>query len=299
MKAVFKAAIALAIGSVAMQGCAVEESAESPGTVATVDSGFVAAPGTPAAVPVSGGDTAALAPPDMPVSSPATGTIPPASGRATGGAPSAGASQPGAPSQGSVEAVVQQAVRAYESARTARGTFEQSLNNPQTGTRSTARGEFFRAQPDKFAFRFSDPQGDAIIADGTHVWLYLPSSNPGQVIRAPLTPSATGAFDLGAMFFERPLERYTIVDRGTTPLDGRPVRALRLTPKQRGGPFTTATVWLDADGTLRQFNVVDGQGLERTVRITTYTANAAVNPSVFRFTPPEGVRVVDAPAIGQ
>lgn len=302
MRAVLLAVFAVTGTALAVQGCTVGDADEATPVVVTVDSGV----GVPAAtVPPVGGpfplsetDTAAST--DVPASAPSAGSpATPAPSPGTPGATLGQAVPSAAPAQDPAEAVVRRAVRAYETARTARGTFEQTLNNPQTGTRSTSRGEFFRAQPDKFAFQFSDPRGDAIIADGTHVWLYLPSTNPGQVIRAPLSPSSTGAFDLGAMFFERPLERYTVADRGATTLDGRAVRAIQLTPKQRGGPFNTATVWIDADGALRQFAVVDGTGLERTVRITGYSPNATVNPSVFRFTPPAGVRVVDAPAVGQ
>ncbi len=307
MRAIVIAAVAAA-SALALQGCAASD-AESESHDTAVTSTDVAAPAM-ALSPTDGAmaDTRTLGP-DTPVSSPqapAAGAVAIADGGMAvrpGSVPVPPA--PGSPAtavptqQSTVEAVVQRAVRAYETARTARGTFEQSLVNPQTGTRSTARGEFFRAQPDKFAFKFTEPRGDAIIADGAHVWVYLPSTNPGQVIRAPLSPNSAGSFDLGAMFFERPLERYAIADRGATTLDGRAVRAVQLTPRQRGGQFSTATVWLDGEGVLRQFHVVDGMGLERTVRITAYAPNATVDRSVFRFVPPEGVRVIDAAAMGQ
>src|SRR5690606_21475227 len=109
-------------------------------------------------------------------------------------APSLGAQSP-------ADRAIVAAVRAYAQVRTARATFEQTIRNPLIGRTLTSRGEFEQARPDRFAFRFSDPEGDVIIADGRYVWAYLPSSEPGQVIRSPLTSDAAGSLDLIGEFF--------------------------------------------------------------------------------------------------
>lgn len=259
------------------------------------DSGLApAAPGPVPAMPEPGA-------PDGATSAP----TPPSGGGSSGsalGAPSGS----GAPSNpgltgsdtSSLQAVIARAESAYRAARTARGTFTQTIVNPQTGTRAQATGTFYRQQPDKFAFQFSDPAGDLVVADGRYVWLYLPSTNPGQVIRSALTSSA-GSYDLGSLFFENTRERYTVSDEGQATLDGRATRVLRLTPRSEA-PFARATVWIEeGTGVLRQFHVVDGMGVERTVHIRTYTPNVPVPDEVFRFVPPEGVRVVDAESIGR
>ena len=93
-------------------------------------------------------------------------------------------------------AAIDRAVEAYAKVRTARATFEQVVTNPLTGSKLQSRGAFEQARPDRFAFRFDDPKGDMIISDGKFVWVYLPSSTPGQVIRAPLTSDVEGSMDL-------------------------------------------------------------------------------------------------------
>lgn len=191
-------------------------------------------------------------------------------------------------------AAIDRAVEAYAKVRTARASFEQVVTNPLTGSKLQSRGEFEQARPDRFAFRFADPKGDLIVSDGKFVWVYLPSSTPGQVIRAPLNSDVEGSIDLIGAFFNNPRTRYTVSDAGAATLGGRAARAVTLIPKDKGGTFSRAKVWIDAaDGTLRQFEAEEQSGIVRLVKITAFTANAAVGENAFRFKPPRGVRIVN------
>src|SRR6476619_1649045 len=87
-----------------------------------------------------------------------------------------------APSPG---ATIDRASQAFQRASTVRATFEQTLTNPLTGATSKASGELALAQPNKAAIRFAKPAGDLVVADGKWLWVYLPSSAPGQVLKMP------------------------------------------------------------------------------------------------------------------
>ena len=188
------------------------------------------------------------------------------------------------------------AVAAYADVRTARATFEQTVTNPLTGTTLRSRGEFEQQRPNRFAFRFTDPAGDVIISDGTQVWLYLPSSTPGQVIRSPLSRDPAHSLDLIGEFFNNPRARYAVADGGAATVDGRSTRIVVLAPRGAGASFARARVWIDdLDGRLRQFEAEEPSGVTRVVHITTFSPNAAVPRSAFTFTPPRGVRVVEQP----
>lgn len=196
--------------------------------------------------------------------------------------------------QDAAGAAIDRAVEAYSRVRTARASFEQVVTNPLTGSRLQSRGEFEQARPDRFAFRFSDPKGDLIVSDGKFVWVYLPSSQPGQVIRAPLSSEVEGSIDLIGTFFTNPRTRYTVTDAGAATLGTRATRVVTLVPKAKGGSFSRAKVWIDvADGTLRQFEAEETSGIVRLVKITTFTPNAPVPDAAFRFNRPRGVRVVN------
>src|SRR5688500_20386023 len=77
--------------------------------------------------------------------------------------------------------LLDRAVAVWSKARTARATFEQTITNSLTGGTLTATGEYQQQKPGKLSVRFSNPADERIIADGKYVWLYLPSTTPGQV----------------------------------------------------------------------------------------------------------------------
>lgn len=202
--------------------------------------------------------------------------------------------------QGPAESIVDKAAATYAKTRTSKGTFEQAITNPLTGSTVQARGEFEQQrQPARFAFRFSQPKGDMIVGDGKWLWVYLPSSTPGQVIKMPMTEGGAGSLDLASRFFDSPKTRYKITDAGTATVGGKATRAVVLEPKSNGEPFTSAKVWIDvADGTLRQFETVELSGIKRLVTITSVSANAVVDAKAFTFKAPKGARIVDQKALG-
>lgn len=207
-------------------------------------------------------------------------------------APAAGAQ--GRPAGGDVDGLIARAAATYKAARTATASFHQTLTNPMTGSAMVSRGVLRRQAPDKFAFTFTDPSGDRIIADGRFLWVYTPSTTPGQVIKLPAEAANGGMLDPGAQFFESPRTRFTVIDGGTATVDGRSTHILTLTPKTANAPFTSARVWLDpTDGTLRQFETLDGMGVKRLVRLSDLRVNVELPGSAFTFKPPQGVRVVD------
>lgn len=192
-----------------------------------------------------------------------------------------------------VEQTIDRAVAAWAAAKTVRASFEQTLTNPLTGSDVTARGEFQQQGRNRIGIRFTDPAGDRIVADGRALWIYLPSTTPGQVIRSSLAEGANSV-DLTGRFLTAPKTKYNITAAGTTTVGGRPAHGLLLVPKREGSqPFTRATVWVDdRDGLVRQFEVTDQNGVTRRVRLTSIRVNVPVDAAAFRFTPPKGVRVV-------
>jgi outer membrane lipoprotein carrier protein len=205
-----------------------------------------------------------------------------------------------APRQQSVDTVIDKAVATYNKTKTSKGTFEQAITNPLTGSTVKAVGEFQQQrEPARFSFRFVQPKGDMIIGDGKWLWVYLPSSTPGQVIKVPMTDGGAGSLDLASRFFDSPKTRFAITYAGTATVAGRAAHALMLKPKSSTEPFTQAKVWIDtADGTLRQFETVEPSGITRLVTITAVTPNAPVDAKLFSFTPPKGARIVDQAVLG-
>ena len=206
-----------------------------------------------------------------------------------------GAQNGATPAASSADVALDRAVKAYAQMKTIRATFEQTIENPLTGSSVVSRGEIQQRKPNLLSVRFSDPKGDRLVVDGKFVWVYLPSTNPGQVIRQPASAGAAAMLDPASELLTSPRTRYTITDGGAATLGGRAVRLVTLVPKQEM-MFAKARLWIDtASGHVRQFEVTDPNGLTRRVRLTTLTPNGQVDAAAFRFTPPRGVQVFDQP----
>jgi outer membrane lipoprotein carrier protein len=195
----------------------------------------------------------------------------------------------------SPEQTLDRAVAAWGKVKTARATFEQTVTNSLTGSSANARGEFQQQRPNKLAIRFTEPAGDRIVADGSSIWIYLPSSTPGQVVKRSATDETAVPIDITGEFLTDPKSRYNVSAAGSATVSGHAAHALTLVPKQENAaPFSKATIWVDDDDALvRQFEVVEQTGVTRRVRITSLELNAAVDRGAFSFTPPRGVRVVE------
>lgn len=208
----------------------------------------------------------------------------------------AGAQQP-AGAKSAADAAFDRAVAAFGQAKTLRATFDQTIVNSLTGTTVSAKGELLQRQPNLVSVRFADPAGDRIVADGKFLWVYLPSSAPGQVMKLKMGNDGAGNVDPVSQLLESPRARFTVVDAGGGTIAGRAVKVLSLTPK-RGGDVTRAKVWVDAqDASIRQIELGEASGATRTLRFTSWEPNATLSKASFTFTPPKGVRVIDQAAM--
>lgn len=201
-----------------------------------------------------------------------------------------------APAALGAQSPVDRAARVYAKIRTIRATFTQTVVNPLTRNTVTSHGEILQRVPGAVCVRFTDPAGDRIVASGNVVWLYLPSTNPGQVIRSSVG-AGTSVPDVTSWFLDRPAERYTISDAGTATIDGHATHAVQLVPKDPSLPFTKATIWVDDDDALiRQVDTTDQNGLTRRITLEQIEPNASIDPGVFTFKVPKGVKVYDQSA---
>lgn len=195
--------------------------------------------------------------------------------------------------------IVDRAAAEHARMRTARVQFTQVITNPLTGSRINARGQVLRKTPGLLAITFIDPAGDRIIADGKAVWVYLPSTNPGQVLKMSPGGNEAERLDPASQLLRSPRSRFNIADGGTANVGGRSTRLVLLTPKGRES-FTKAKVWIDTRNSLvRRFEVTEPSGLIRNVTLTSIQANVVVPASAFQFTPPRGVRVIDQEQLGR
>ncbi|HEY3279268.1 MAG TPA: outer membrane lipoprotein carrier protein LolA [Gemmatimonadales bacterium] len=190
--------------------------------------------------------------------------------------------------------VLDRASAAYQTVRTLSADFVQIITNPMLGTPDTTRGRLYQMRPNHFAMRFTVPKGDRIVADGRRLWLYTPSTTPGQVIRAPIPTSGSTGPNLIGQFVEHPRERYRARYLRADSLADGPADVIALVPQGTDLPYSEAVLWIDRDDALvRRIDIVETSGQRRTVLLGKLAVNRGVPGREFIFAPPPGSRVVD------
>lgn len=193
-------------------------------------------------------------------------------------------------------ALYRKASTRFGSAKTIRADFEQTLISPLSKAPRVSRGEMLQRPPARFAFRFTDPAGDMVVADGTALWIYLPSAAKGQVIKLPR--EVGGAFDVVARLLANPGDKNQVrVAPEAEMVGGESVTVYALTPRAGGAPFEQAKVWVGADAIVRQIEIQEPGGLRRRVRFTNMRLGARLPANAFVFEVPAGVRIVDQAAL--
>ena len=223
-------------------------------------------------------------------------------------------------------AILDRASSSFDTVKTLAADFTQIVDNPMLGDPDTTRGRLYQRRPNYFAMRFSDPKNDRIVADGRRLWLYTPSTTPGQVIRTTIPgtgttgPNLIGQFvehlralyrsrgcstncpmrsgttgpNLIGQFVEHPRERYSARYVRADSLPDGPVDVVALTPRVKDLPYEAATVWIaKQDGLVRRIEIVENTGQHRTITLQHLAVNGTIPTREFRFSPTAGVRVVD------
>ena len=190
-------------------------------------------------------------------------------------------------------AIVGRAANVYASLGSLRADSEQRIADSLIGT-FDSKGSLVQAGQNLLAMRFSDPAGDAIIVDGRQVWVYTPSTAPGQVIRMPLPSGPVHGLNVLSWILDRPRERYRIRYLRSEPVAGRTADVVELIPRSADMPFSKAIVWIDRDDALpRKLEISERRGGTRTITLSRIRTNDQVSEQAFAFTVPEGVRIID------
>lgn len=191
-------------------------------------------------------------------------------------------------------AIMDGASAAFQRTQTLSADFVQVITNPLVGDPDTTRGRLYQRRPSFFEMRFTHPKNDRIVADGRYLWLYTPSTTPGQVIRASIPATGTGPNLIG-QFVDRARERYTARSVRSDALPGAEGVAdiIALEPKEHDLPYREAVLWIGrGDSLVHRLDITETSGQLRTVILRGLRVNEPIPEREFRFSVPSGVQVV-------
>ncbi|HEX2211639.1 MAG TPA: outer membrane lipoprotein carrier protein LolA, partial [Longimicrobium sp.] len=188
--------------------------------------------------------------------------------------------------------ILTQAERTARGIRSMEADFSQTLVVPLLNTTQRSTGKLYQRKPDRFLMRFSDPEGDVIVADGRHFWLYYPSSDRTQVIRTSIAEGGE-AVDLQQQFLSNPNQRFVATLVGEENVGGQASHVLTLVPRG-ASPYKILKVWIDKDDYLvRRMEMTEENNSVRTVEMRNIRTNHTLPDNLFTFMPPEGAQIFD------
>jgi outer membrane lipoprotein carrier protein len=179
----------------------------------------------------------------------------------------------------------------YETTRTLTADFRQTVESPTLASPLESHGTVAFEKPNRMRWDYAPPDRQLIVGDGEMLWIYQPDEK--QAIKAPLGEafkvSAPVTFLAGLGRVERDFEATLEKE------DGERV-VLRLVPRQDSGVGTLHLVVRKSDAAVEEARITDPLGTTTRIAFSNERRNVALEPSLFRFTPPPGVDVVRPPA---
>jgi outer membrane lipoprotein carrier protein len=158
------------------------------------------------------------------------------------------------------------------------------------GIHRTESGTLLLAKPGRMRWDYSSPQGKIFLLDGKFAWFY--TQGDAQVERIPAKQlddlRSPLRFLLGHAELEKEIDNLSLVPspNGSYTLSGQ--------PKGEQNRVRTLKLTVTADGAITAMEIEETGGALTRFSFTAEQPDAAVPPTTFRYTPPQGVPVVDA-----
>ncbi|MFN2431955.1 MAG: outer membrane lipoprotein carrier protein LolA [Gemmatimonadota bacterium] len=190
------------------------------------------------------------------------------------------------------EAILARAAERHRSLVTLQASFTQTIRNPVLEKDETSTGTFSYKAPLQYRIAFERPPEDVVVSTGEEVWIYLPSSQPGQVITSPVSEGSKGFAPYQFLYEFK--DRYAPALVGEEPVAGRRSYHLTLTPVSPEAEYVRAELWVDKASSLtRRMEVEEANGVVRRFTLEGHRTDVPLSGSLFRFTPPRGVEVFE------
>jgi outer membrane lipoprotein carrier protein len=180
-------------------------------------------------------------------------------------------------------------------AKTGRAEFTQVITAPsrdgQAGRTKTSSGTFEFQRPSRFRFEYRKPFEQTIVADGQTLWLHDKDLNQvSQRKQAKVLASTPAALIAASPDLETLKKDFDL--QAQPAKDG--LEWVQATPRQKEGQLTSMRVGFRGEQ-LAALDILDSFGQRSMLTFNGLQVNTPVTADTFRFTPPKGADVVQAP----
>ena len=177
-------------------------------------------------------------------------------------------------------------LRAFvDGARTGKATFRQVVAGKSGRVPQASSGTFAFARPGKFRWSYDKPYAQLLVGDGDKLWIYDRDLNQVIIKKLDRALGATPASLLaGSNAFET---NFVLIDGGNT--DG--IEFVEAEPKSPDPGFDHIRIGFK-ENLPRTMELHDSFGQLTQLTFDTFERNPAIDPALFRFSPPPGADVI-------
>jgi outer membrane lipoprotein carrier protein len=158
------------------------------------------------------------------------------------------------------------------------------------GIHRNESGTMLLRKPGKMRWDYTSVKGKLFVLDGKYAWFYSPGDSQVQRIAASQLDDLRSPlrFLLGHTKIESELQGLTAAaaDAGGYTLNG--------VPKGQQKRIAKLSLTVTSEGAIRRISIAEVDGASTVFEFSNEEPNAVIPESLFHFTPPAGVPVVDS-----
>jgi outer membrane lipoprotein carrier protein len=162
--------------------------------------------------------------------------------------------------------------------------FKQTLLDEDKNIVQQSSGTLALQRPGKFAWIYTEPFEQRIIADGSELWVY--DVELDQVTVKPMDASISNAPIMILMKESDVTQQFNVIEVGQRKF----LFWIELEPREKDLEYQRIFIGLD-DGQVRAMELQDQFGQSTQIVFDNLRVGVVHNPAIFKFVPPEGVDV--------
>ena len=189
----------------------------------------------------------------------------------------------------SAEPIVDRLQKSYDATQDFVADFRQETEVKTLNRTLKASGKLSFKRPGKMLWRYDEPKGQFVLADGKHLYFYQPEQN--QVIKSPLKNAFRGDIPLSFLLGLGNLKKDFNATLKSTEESNY---ILRLEPKGESGGFGEILLAVNkSTSDIQWVSIRDASANLTTIRFSGMRKGVGVNDSLFQLQIPNGADVVE------